>query len=157
MSEEIKEETDELKECQQLKDEYLAGWQRAKADFLNYKKEESERIEQVLQYRQEEMLLDILMVLDNFELACRTMSEDLKKDPHVEGLLKVKIQLESFLKAQGVEEINTAGIKFDTKFCEVVEAVEESGAESGLVLEETQKGYTRHGKVLRPAKVRVAA
>lgn len=151
------EKKDELKECQQQREEYLAGWQRAKADFLNYRREELERNEMILQFRQEEILREVLMILDNFELAGRTMTEDLKKDPNVDGLLKIKIQLEKFLKSQGLEEMNTVGKEFDTKFCEVVDAVEKKDSVSGLVLEEVQKGYVREGRVVRPAKVRVVA
>lgn len=145
-----------LEECQKKKDEYLAGWQRARADFLNYGKEEMERIKEILKYGNENLILKILPILDNFELAEKKLPENLKNDGEIKGLLQIKIQLQDFLKNQGIEEIKTIGEKFDPNFQEVVGEVEEADCESGTVIEEAQKGYTIHGKVLRPAKVKIA-
>ncbi|MCK5044296.1 nucleotide exchange factor GrpE [Candidatus Parcubacteria bacterium] len=146
---------DKLKECEKQRDEYLAGWQRAKADFMNYKKEESARINEILKYKQEEMVLNDLLILDNFALAEKIMPEDLKKDPNVDGLLKIKIQLKNYLKSQGLEEITALNSQFDPNFCEVIEEVK-AEEESGTVVEEVQKGYILDGKVIRPAKVKVS-
>ncbi|MCX6760489.1 MAG: nucleotide exchange factor GrpE [Candidatus Nealsonbacteria bacterium] len=142
-------------ECQKQRDEYLAGWQRARADLLNYKKEEMERFEQVLMFAGGEFVLKILPILDNFNLIEKKLPEDLKKDDNIKGILRLKNQIEDFLKIQGVEEIKTAGNKFDPNFQEAAEMVEAEGAESGTVLEEIQKGYMINNRVLRPAKVRV--
>jgi len=144
-----------LEECQKQRDEYLAGWQRARADLLNYKKEEMERFEQVLRYAGEEFVLKILPLLDNFNLIESKLPEDLKKDDNVKGIIRLKNQIEDFLRAQGVEEMETAGKKFDPNFHEATEMVEAQGAESGTVLEEIQKGYMINNGVLRPAKVKV--
>ena len=144
-----------LEECQKQRDEYLVGWQRAQADLMNYKKEETARIGEIIKYKKEEMLLNDLLLLDNFMLADKLMPEDLKSDPNVDGLLKIKIQLTNFLKNQGLEEIKVLGSQFDPNFCEVIEEVE-AEEESGAVVEEAQKGYTLDGKVIRPAKVKVA-
>ncbi len=144
-----------LEECQKQRDEYLVGWQRAQADLMNYKKEETARIGEIIKYKKEEMLLNDLLLLDNFMLADKFMPEDLKSDPNVDGLLKIKIQLTNFLKNQGLEEIKVLGSQFDPNFCEVIEEVE-TEEESGTVVEEAQKGYTLDGKVIRPAKVKVA-
>ena len=145
----------ELEECQKLKDEYLAGWQRERADFLNYKKEELERIGEILKYADVGLVLNILPILDNFEIAEKKLPEDLKNDENVKGILQLKNQILDFLKNQGVEEIKSLGEKFDPNFMEVVETTEAKDKESGIVVEEIQKGYKINGKVLRPAKVRV--
>ncbi len=143
-----------LEECLKQKDEYLAGWQRARADFLNYKKEEMERISALLAYSGEELILKILPILDNFELVEKKMPEDLKKDESVKGILQIKNQILDFLKNQGVEEIKTVGEKFDPNLHEAVET--QDGQESGIILEEVQKGYMINGRLLRAAKVKVA-
>ena len=78
-----------------------------------------------------------------------------KNDKLLEGILQIKTQFQDFLKNQGIEEIKTIGEKFDPNFQEVVEEVEKADCESGTVIEEAQKGYTIHGKVLRPAKVKI--
>ena len=143
-----------LEECLRQKDEYLAGWQRARADFLNYKKEEMERITALLAYAGEELILKIIPILDNFELIEKKLPEGLKKDENVKGILQLKNQILDFLKNQGVEEMKTVGEKFDPNLHEAIETKE--GGESGVILEEIQKGYIINGRLLRPAKVKVA-
>jgi molecular chaperone GrpE len=144
-----------LEECQKQKDEYLAGWQRARADFLNYKKEEMERIKEILKYGNENLILKILPILDNFELVEKKLSENLKNDENVKGVLQIKTQILDFLKNQGIEEIKTAGKKFDPNLHEATEMIKVEKEGSGKIIEEIQKGYILNGKVIRPAKVRV--
>ncbi len=150
-----------FEDCQKKRDEYLAGWQRARADFLNYKKEEMERIGKLLKYANENLILKILPILDNFEKAEKEIPEDKKNNQFLEGLLQIKTQFKDFLKNQGIEEIKVVGKEFDPNFMEAVEVMEPASAEasagkSGAILEEIQKGYKLHGKVIRPAKVKVA-
>jgi len=146
----------ELEECQKLKDEYLAGWQRERADFLNYKKEELERIGEILKYTNVGLILNILPILDNFEIAEKKLPEDLKNDENVKGILQIKNQILDFLKNQGVEKIESLGKKFDPNLMEVVEVVEMKEKESAIVLEEIQKGYKINGRLLRPTKVKIS-
>ena len=85
MMEEKKEPTFEelkkkLEECQKLKDEYLAGWQRERADFLNYKKEEIERMGEMIKYVDVGIILNFLPILDNLEISDKKLSENLKVD-----------------------------------------------------------------------------
>ena len=168
-----------LEECQKLKEEYLAGWQRERADFLNYKKGEFERVGEILKYAGESLILKLLPILDNFEIAekeVRSMNpEETKTEESIKGFLQIKAQIKDFLKNQGVEEIKTIGERFDPNFHEVVEEVEvkptsaEATAgkpgsaeaamagdkESGIIIEEIQKGYKINDRLLRPAKVKV--
>jgi len=161
----------ELEECQKLKDEYLTGWQRERADFLNYKKGELERVGEILKYADVGLILKVLPILDNFEIAEKKLAENLKvdelrssspfadarvNDENIKGLLQIKNQILDFLKNQGVEEIKSLGEKFNPNFQEIVEIVETKDKESGVVIEEIQKGYKIHGRLLRPAKVKVA-
>jgi molecular chaperone GrpE len=152
----IEELKKQLEECQKKSKEYLAGWQRARADFLNYKKEEMERIEQLIKYANLEMILNILPVLDNFQKAEQELSEEQKKDGLLQGFLQMKNQLRDFLKSQGVEEIKALNEKFDPNFHEATEQVEAKDKECETVIEEIQKGYTISGQLLRPAKVKIA-
>jgi molecular chaperone GrpE len=145
-----------LGDCQKQKDQYLAGWQRARADLLNYKKEEIERIEEILKYAGEELILKILPILDNFNFAEKEIPEELKNNEDVKGILQLKKQLLDFLKKEGVEEIKIKlGEKFDPNFMEAVETVEKADCQPGSIVEEVRKGYKLHGKVIRPAKVKV--
>ncbi|XOB41857.1 MAG: nucleotide exchange factor GrpE [Candidatus Nealsonbacteria bacterium] len=152
----LKELKKKLEESQKLKDEYLAGWQRSRADLLNYKKEEMERIGEILKYAGEGLILKILPILDNFDLIEKKLPENLKNDENIRGILKVKTQMQDFLKSQGVEVIESLGKKFDPNFHELIKEIELKGKESGTIIEEVQKGYLIHSKVLRPARVRVS-
>lgn len=151
----VDETQKKIQELEKQKEEYLNGWKRERADFLNYKKEEMERMTALIKYANEELVLRMLPILDNFLLAEKNIPEDLKKDKNIEGLLLINLQLKDFLKTQGIEEIKTAGQKFDPNFHEVVGEVEAEGKESGTIVEEVQRGYLMEGKVLRPAKVKV--
>lgn len=151
--EEIKKK---LEECEKLKNEYLAGWQRARADLINYKKEELERVGNLIKYASEGLILELLPILDNFEVAEKKLPENLKNDENVKGLLLIKKQFQDFLKKQGVEEIKSVGEKFDPSLHEVVEEIETDEKETGIIIEEIQKGYKINGRLLRPAKVKVS-
>jgi len=152
----IEELKKKLEECQKLKDEYLAGWQRERADFLNYKKGELERIGEIIKYGDLGLILKILPIADNFELAEKRLPENLKNDESIKGILQIKNQILDFLKNQGVEEIKSVGEKFDPNFHEVIEEVEVKDKESGIIIEEIQKGYKINGRLLRPAKVKIS-
>jgi len=94
-------------------------------------------------------------------------------DKVIQGFLQIKIQLEEFLKNQGVEEIKAVGEAFDPNLHEVMEEIEPAFApasaeatagkkategkeiKSGVIIEEIQKGYKINGRLLRPAKVKV--
>lgn len=114
-----------------------------------------ERISALMKYANEEIVIRLLPILDNFFTAEKNISEESKKDKNVSGLLQIHQQMKDFLKSQGLEEIETIGKKFDPNFQEVVEEVEIKDKEQGIVVEETQKGYTMQGKVIRPAKVKI--
>ncbi|MDP3883231.1 MAG: nucleotide exchange factor GrpE [Candidatus Staskawiczbacteria bacterium] len=154
----MKEENKKLNDLEELKkkcEEYLNGWKRERADFLNYKKDEMERIGQLVKYANEEIILKLLPILDNFCLA-----EQHIKD---EGVMQIKKQLEDFLEKEGVKSIDVIGKTFDANTMESVEIgeakpafVKDFGeAREGIVIEEIQRGYTLHGKLIRPAKVKI--
>ena len=151
----IKEIQKKLEESEKKAAEYLTGWQRARADFLNYKKEEMARIGEFLKYATEEFILKILPILDNFNVAMKKLPENLKNEENVKGMLQIKTQLQDFLKNQGLEEIKTVGERFDPNLHEVVGAVEMEDKEPGMIVEEIQKGYKLYGKVIRPAKIKI--
>jgi len=142
-----------LEEIIQKKEEYFAGWQREKADFLNYKKQEFDRLKGTLCIAKESVFEELLPILDSFRLAEKAISEEDKNNKSVAGLLMIKKQLEVALRALGLEEIESVGKTFDPNLHEAIEEVE--GGETGIVAEEVDKGYYYNGKVLRPSKVKV--
>lgn len=144
-----------LEECEKVKAEYLVGWQRSRADLLNYKKEEIERMKGFLGYASEELVVKLLPILDNFTQAAEAVPED-KRDDYFKGILQIKKQLEDFLKAEGVEEIKALGESFDPNLHEIIGEAEAEGKKQGAIIQEVQKGYRINGRLLRPAKVKVA-
>lgn len=150
----------QLEECQKKCEEYLNNWKRERADFINYKKDEIERNGFLGKYVKEDIFFKILPILDNIYLAESHIPEEFKEHQWTEGFSQIKNQLIEFLKKEGIEEIKTEGQVFDPNLMEAMEATEEIrggrvSTESGLVVEEIQKGYTMDNKVIRPAKVRV--
>ena len=137
-------------------EEYLDGWKRAKADYLNFKKETEKRQTEIIQFANAALIIELLPVVDHFKLACAHIPENQKDADWVKGFIHVKNQLTDFLKNLGIEEIKTVGEKFDPSFHEAVESVTSDQAASGLVTEEVKPGYTLQGKLLQPAKVKVA-
>lgn len=156
----------DLEECKNKGEEYLNNWKRERADFINYKNEEMERIGFLGKYVKEDIILKILPILDNIYLAEKQLPENLKNgstgSPQAiewtKGFLQIQSQILDFLKKEGIEEIKTANQKFDPSLMEATEEVsgEPFSVETGIVVEEIQKGYTMDGKVIRPAKVKIS-
>ena len=136
----------QLSEAQKLSEDYLAGWHRAKADLLNYKKEQAEFLEKIHQFAVESFILKILPVLDSFD-------ESFKHAQNNHGLVKIYQQLWDILRKEGIEEINQTNVQFDPKIHESIGEVE--GKDPNMVAEIAQKGYTLDGRLLRPARVKI--
>lgn len=142
-----------LKECQKLKDEYLAGWKRAQADFINYKKGETQRNKELKEFSNEELILKMLPILDNLYIAENNISKEMKKNQWVKGLLQIKSQILDFLKLEGIKEIKSIGEKFNPQFHEAIDVVQ--GKEPDIVIKEVRKGYILNSRVVRPAQVKI--
>ncbi len=153
---EIKKLQKDLAECQELKEEYLTGWQRLKADFLNHKKGEAEHLEKFIARAEEKMILEILPIADAFERATEKINELGKKDELAQGFVQMKQQLQSFLEKKGIKEIKSLGEEFNPFYHEAVGLVEKEGMQKDTIVEEIEKGYEMRDRVIRPAKVRVS-
>ncbi len=151
----IKKEKEIILLLEKEKEEYLNGWKRAKADLINYKRDETLRTDAALRNGKKSIILKIISVMDSFDRAFEEISKD-EKDAYFEGFLKIKEQMEGLLTKEGVEKIETVDKEFDPFFHEVVESVKKEGISSGIIIEETQKGYIMDGEVIRPSKVKVA-
>lgn len=145
----------QLQECQKLKDEYLAGWQRERADFLNYQKEEKEKVHYIIDSAKKEWLLRFLDLADNLEIALKHQPQDLRENEWVKAVLEIYGNFLANLQKEGLKEINALGEKFDPNFHEAIEKIEAEGKESGEITQVLQKGYLLNGRLLRPAKVKV--
>ena len=145
-----------LRSCKKRRVEYLEGWQRSRAEFQNYLKQASREREEFQKFATDEILVKLFPVLDALTLACDTVPEKCKEDAWVKGILSIKKQFEAILLDTGIQEVMAGtGSKFDPELHEAVDQVE-SDQEKGTILAVTQKGYTLHGKLIRPARVRVS-
>lgn len=128
---------------------------RALADFDNYKKRtQSERL-QVIQFANETLITELLPVVDNFSRAMAAAEKIQVNDELQKGLALVKKQVEDILRKHGAEEILALGKPYDPNFHEAIMQKEHDGPD-GIVIEEVQKGYTFHGRVIRPSMVIVS-
>ena len=129
---------------------------RLQADFDNYRKR-VERERQQERHRGAETLVErLLPVLDAFDRAIAAHGGD-ADDEFRKGFELIRKQLADALAKQGLERIETEGKGFDPHVHHAIERVETNEQPDGAVLGELQAGYSYHGKVLRPAMVRVAA
>ncbi|MBI5221123.1 MAG: nucleotide exchange factor GrpE [Candidatus Liptonbacteria bacterium] len=143
----------QIQELEKKAAEYLAGWQRAKADYLNYKKDESFRMSEIARYATEDMIREMITVLDSFDLGLAAME---KQGPVEKGVYMIRAQIEDVLRKNGLTRIPTeAGQTFDPSIQEAV-AEADSDLPEGAVVDEIEPGYRLHNKVLRAARVRLA-
>lgn len=143
----------DIEELKKQAQEYLDGWKRAKADYLNLKKEMESQNKEIKDWMAKIMLLPLLNIVDGFDKALVEIPENLKNDAWVTGIQSIKKQIDEYLTTQRVEPLSVKGEKFDPMKHEAVELIE--GGESGIVAEELQKGYIMNGEILRPVKVKV--
>ncbi len=143
----------ELEQCAKERDEYLGGWQRAKADFVNYKKEESRRTEEMSRYQMEDIIRDLITVLDNFDLGIAALE---KQGPIEKGIYMIRTQIKDILKQRGAEEIPLKpGDPYDPSVAEAIAEGESSESPPGSILEVIETGYRLTDRVVRPARVRI--
>jgi len=147
----LKKIKDKLKACEKERGEYLTGWQRAKADYINLEKRINQEKSEWIKFTNTELILKLLAILDSFEEA---LKHNNPKSPEAIGLRQLYNQLKDVLKKEGLEEIKSVGEKFNPELHEAVENIKGDKKE-GVIIEEIQKGYKLHGKVIRPSKVRV--
>jgi molecular chaperone GrpE len=152
------EQLNKLEELEKQCAEYLDGWKRAKADLINYQKDEQKRFQEFAKYALENVVRDLIAVLDSFNLAIASMESSGKEMD--KGVYMIKAQLEDALKKYGLEKIKVSpGDEFNPSLHESLGEMDPpTGGEhpSGAVLVEVEAGYTLNGKVVRPARVKLA-
>ena len=150
-SKNLKENIKELElEVKDLKNKNI----RLLAEFDNYKKRNLEERRKILQYDGKDFIVSVLPVLDDLD---RTLSiKELKKSDNIYSGIKMIIdKINKILDDKGVKSYKSVGEAFDTSVHEAL-MMKKSNKKSGLVLEEFEKGYLYHDKVIRHAKVIVS-
>lgn len=141
-----------LKEAQESAERYLANWQRAEADFANYKRRNEHERAESAHFANANLISALLPVVDDLERALEVAAADSSAATWVEGVQLIYRKLRSVLEDHGLTEIEAEGKEFDPNLHEAVMCVE---GEDGIVCEEIQKGYTIRDRLLRPSMVKV--
>ena len=138
-----------LAEEKEKAESYLASWQRAQADFVNYKRRAEQEREEFSKFANSCLILSLLPVLDDLR---RALDSAPAKRAHgwADGIRLVERKFRTTLEAQGLTQIKALGEPFDPKFHE---AIRQDKGEEGIVIEELQKGYILQDRLLRPAMV----
>ena len=128
----------------------LAGWQRAQADFANFKRRSEQEREEFTRFANAGLLLELLPVMDDLERALEHVPAKLASAAWVDGVRLIHRKMSAVLEAQGLTRIEALGKPFDPNLHEA--ARQEKGRE-GIIIEEIRKGYKMHDRVVRPTMV----
>ncbi len=135
-------------------EEQLRGWQRAQADYTNYRRRVEQEREEFVRYAEASIIRDLLPILDDLERALGSLPPELREVTWVEGVTLIERKLRALLERHGLKPIEALGKEFDPHEHEAVMRDGEPG-EPMIVTGELQRGYRLHDRVLRPTLVRV--
>lgn len=175
-SKKIKQLEEELEKVKQQAKDYLEGWQRVKADYINREREIERQRSEWIEFANLDFVLKILPIYENLnksleyykkpvtieiqnnsedqkivntEVQNRLEIQNISKPQWLQGIEQIKKQFDEFLKNLEVEKMKTIGEKFNPNFHEVIE----KKGEGDEIVEEISPGYTMGGKVIKVAKV----
>lgn len=164
LANEVNSEANEVEDIEALKqalaeekekaEGYLANWQRAEADLINYKKRSEQEKEEISKFSTSMLMLKILPILDDLERAFASSPPRLAKLGWVDGIRLIDRKLRTTLETEGLSVINALGEQFDPH---LHEAIRQDKGKEGIIVEEVQKGYKFQDKVIRPSKVVVGS
>jgi len=161
MAEEQKEQPVELQKLLEAEkkrsEDYLTRLKYLQADFENFKKRVDRQMEEVKKYCTERLVIQLLDVQDELEMALKTAESSDSAQSLIEGVQMTLKKLRKVLEQEGVSPITCEeGKAFDPSRHQVVAAVERDDVEEDVVVEEVRKGYKMKDKVIRPSIVKVA-
>jgi molecular chaperone GrpE len=144
----------ELVQCRKDKEGYLLGWQRCQADAANVRTESDRREREYAIFATEDIIQELTGILTTFRHAFSGADE---KNPYVKGFEHIYAQLLSLLERRGLAIIPAKkGGMFDASFHDAIDTVSTTKEkEDAMIMEVAEDGYMLHGKVIKPAKVKV--
>jgi len=146
----------ELEKAKAQAAEYLDGWQRARAEFANYKKRNEQERQEIFKLANTTLITRLLPIFDDFERAFQTLPRNLLSLTWIDGVALIYRRLQAILEAEGLTLMETEGESFDPLLHEAVTYEESAEHGEGQIIGEVQRGYQLGNRVLRPALVRVA-
>ena len=147
----------DLKECKAQKEEYLTGWQKERADFANYRRQEEDRRAGFSESVRERVLSRFLSVMDSFNIAFANKEAWEKVDPDWrKGVEYIYGQMNTIFEEYGVKEVGEVGEIFDPNIHQSIELVPTDKKEFDHTISSViQKGYKLGERVIRPARVNI--
>lgn len=147
----------ELKAVQEQSRETYDRLLRLSAEFDNYKKRTSREMRDVIRYANEKILKELLLVVDNLERAIDSANQDnASEDSLIQGIDLTLNEVLKILKRYDVQPVKALGESFDPAFHQAMMQQEVDDAPANMVIQEMQKGYVMHDRLLRPAMVVVS-
>jgi molecular chaperone GrpE len=150
---EIEQRIAELEqERDDMKDKYL----RKAAEFENYKRRTEQEFSAMVKYANEQLIVDILPVIDDFERSLHIGTDRREFGPFYKGIELIYQKFKNILESRNVKQIESIGNRFDVDLHDALMQVAKENVEPGTIVEEVEKGYRYNDKVIRHAKVVVA-
>ncbi len=147
---------DQLRELSNQVDAARDQYLRTLADFQNFRRRTEEQKGELVRFANRELVAQFLPILDNFERAMNSAAKSQNYEALMGGVSLTYRQLQEFLQKNGVNPIEALGAEFDPNLHEAVMRVEDGEHPENTVVEELQRGYTMHDRVVRPSMVKVA-
>ncbi len=155
-SEELNEALAKVAALEEERDETKNRMMRVAADLENFRKRAAREREDLRKFGIDKVVLELLPVLDNLERALQHAEANAEDNSITEGVRMVYRQFVSALQKHGVSGFESKGEMFDPQRHEAIQQVETDEHETGTVIEQYQKGYFLHDRLIRPAMVSVA-
>ena len=149
---------EKLKECEMVKNKHLDDLYRVKADFVNTTRKNEEMAQQIIKFANQNLILDIIPVLDSFDMAFahKEAWEKVGKEWRL-GVENIYSQLLRALEQSGIKQLSPEGQLFNSEMHEILETTPTNKKEEDhKIISVTQKGYTLYGRIIRPAKVKIS-
>ncbi|MBN8689735.1 MAG: nucleotide exchange factor GrpE [Armatimonadetes bacterium] len=153
---EFDDDLSRLSEVEAERDQLREQLMRSLADLQNFRKRAAQEQESSRRYSNEEFMRSLIPVLDNFERTVASLSAGADPAAILQGITMVKKQLQSVLESNSMTRIPAVGSHFDPEIHDAIAVIETTEFEPDTVVDEIEPGYTLFGRVLRPARVRIA-
>lgn len=140
---------EEKEQFKKLSEEYLNDLKYLKAEFENYQKRIEQEKQEFQKYASISLIKKLLNILDNFELALKNKKED---NEFTQGIILIQKQIQKILEEENIKEIKALNQDFDPFKHEAIDCID---GEENKIIEEVQRGYLIHDKIIRPSKVKV--
>jgi molecular chaperone GrpE len=137
-------------------EEYLKKSQYLQAEFENYQRRVKKEIEYATKRENEKLILKMITILDELEIALSAGKKAPSKEVMLEGLDMIVKKFKKILEEEGISVVEAIGKPFDPNFHEAIAQVQTNDFSEGIIVEEFKKGYMLHGNVIRPSVVSIA-